>query len=60
MGVFASTVRFTANTAFRGWVVKWIIVSLTWVSPFWGVAYFGCVGGFSEGVTPSILSEPGS
>ena len=36
------------------------IVSLTWVSPFWGVAYFGCVGGFSEGVTPSILSEPGS
>ena len=29
MGVFASTVRFTTNTAFRGWVVKWIIVSLT-------------------------------
>ena len=27
--VFASTVRFTTNTAFRGWVVKWIIVSLT-------------------------------
>ena len=38
------------------------IVSLTgeWLSLFWGVAYFGCVGGFSEGVTPSILSEPGS
>ena len=39
--VFASTVRFTTNTAsgpfvwgFVGWVVKWIIVSLTWVSPF--------------------------
>ena len=32
--VFASTVRFTTNTAFKGWVVKWIIVSLTWVSPF--------------------------
>ena len=38
--VFASTVRFTTNTAlaspflgFVGWVVKWIIVSLTWVSP---------------------------
>ena len=45
---------------FVGWVVKWIFVSLTWVSPFWGVACFGCVGGFSEGVTPSILSEPGS
>ena len=29
MMVFASTVRFTANTAFRGWVVKWIFVSLT-------------------------------
>ena len=27
--VFASTVRFTTNTAFRGWVVKWMIVSLT-------------------------------
>ena len=27
--VFASTVRFTTNTAFRGWVVKWIFVSLT-------------------------------
>ena len=34
--VFASTVRFTTNTAFAspflgfvGWVVKWIIVSLT-------------------------------
>ena len=38
------------------------IVSLTgeWLSLFWGVACFGCVGGFSEGVTPSILSEPGS
>ena len=43
-----------------GWYM-WIIVSLTWViTLFWGVAYFGCVGGFSEGVTPSILSEPGS
>ena len=66
--VFASTVRFTANTAsgplFGGlWVglLSGYIVSLTWVSSlFWGVAYFGCVGGFSEGVTPSILSEPGS
>ena len=66
--VFASTVRFTANTALTGpsfgglWVglLSGYIVSLTWVSPFWGVAYFGCVGGFSEGVTPSILSEPGS
>ena len=38
------------------------VVSLTgeWLSFFWGVACFGCVGGFSEGVTPSILSEPGS
>ena len=46
---------------FVGWVVKWIIVSLTGgFRPFWGVACFGCVGGFSEGVTPSILSEPGS
>ena len=47
---------------FVGWVgTCGYIVSLTggW-SSFWGVAYFGCVGGFSEGVTPSILSEPGS
>ena len=67
--MFASTVRFTANTAsgplFGGlWVglLSGYIVSLTgeWLSLFWGVAYFGCVGGFSEGVTPSILSEPGS
>ena len=35
MMVFASTVRFTTNTAsnpfwgFVGWVVKWIFVSLT-------------------------------
>ena len=67
--VFASTVRFTANTALTGpfgglWVgvLSGYIVSLTgeWLSLFWGVAYFGCVGGFSEGVTPSILSEPGS
>ena len=67
--VFASTVRFTTNTAsgplFGGlWVglLSGYIVSLTgeWLSFFWGVAYFGCVGGFSEGVTPSILSEPGS
>ena len=67
--VFASTVRFTTNTALtnplRGlWVglLSGYIVSLTgeWLSLFWGVAYFGCVGGFSEGVTPSILSEPGS
>ena len=37
------------------------IVSLTWVSSlFLGCCLFGCVGGFSEGVTPSILSEPGS
>ena len=37
--VFASTVRFTTNTAFRGWVLKWIIVSLTgeWSPPFFGV-----------------------
>ena len=65
--VFASTVRFTTNTASNPFWGLWVgllsgyIVSLTWVSPlFWGVAYFGCVGGFSEGVTPSILSEPGS
>ena len=47
---------------FVGWVgTCGYIVSLTWViTLFWGVAYFGCVGGFSEGVTPSILSEPGS
>ena len=37
------------------------IVSLTgeWLS-FFGVLLVCCVGGFSEGVTPSILSEPGS
>ena len=45
---------------FVGWVVKWIIVSLTWVSSLFGVLLVCCVGGFSEGVTPSILSEPGS
>ena len=28
--VFASTVRFTANTAFRGWVVKWIYCFTDW------------------------------
>ena len=33
--VFASTVRFTTNTAFRGWVVKWIYCFTDWwVSPF--------------------------
>ena len=60
--VFASTVRFTANTAFRVGLLSGYIVSLTggFRPFFWGVAYFGCVGGFSEGVTPSILSEPGS
>lgn len=59
--VFASTVRFTANTAFRVGLLSGYIVSLTGeFRLFWGVAYFGCVGGFSEGVTPSILSEPGS
>ena len=67
--VFASTVRFTTNTASGPllgglWVglLSGYIVSLTGgFRPFvWGVAYFGCVGGFSEGVTPSILSEPGS
>ena len=30
MGVFASTVRFTTNTAFRGWVVKWIYCFTDW------------------------------
>ena len=30
MMVFASTVRFTANTAFRGWVVKWIYCFTDW------------------------------
>ena len=67
--VFASTVRFTTNTALTGslvWgFVGWVgtcgyIVSLAWVSPFFGVLLVCCVGGFSEGVTPSILSEPGS
>ena len=28
--VFASTVRFTTNTAFKGWVVKWIYCFTDW------------------------------
>ena len=47
--VFASTVRFTANTAltgpsclgFVGWVVKWIYCFTDWwVSPFLGCCLF--------------------
>ena len=57
--VFASTVRFTTNTAsgpfvwgFVGWVVKWIIVSLTWVSPFWGVACLVVLVVLARGLHP--------
>ena len=67
--VFASTVRFTTNTTLTGplvWgFVGWVgtcgyIVSLTGEWSSFGVLLVCCVGGFSEGVTPSILSEPGS
>ena len=59
--------RFTTNTALtnplRGlWVglLSGYIVSLTGGFHLFGVLLVCCVGGFSEGVTPSILSEPGS
>ena len=52
--VFASTVRFTTNTAFRGWVVKWIIVSLTsGFRPFcWGVACLVVLVVLARGLHP--------
>ena len=45
---------------FVGWVVKWIYCFTDWWVSSFGVLLVCCVGGFSEGVTPSILSEPGS
>ena len=38
---------------FVGWVVKWIIVSLTWVSPlFWGVACLVVLVVLARGLHP--------
>ena len=58
--VFASTVRFTTNTAFRVGLVHVNDCFTDWWVSSLGVLLVCCVGGFSEGVTPSILSEPGS
>ena len=60
MGVFASTVRFTANTAltnpwgFVGWVVKWIYCFTDWwvSSLFWGVACLVVLVVLARGLHP--------
>ena len=53
MGVFASTVRFTTNTAFRGWVVKWIycFTDLGFAF-FWGVACLVVLVVLARGLHP--------
>ena len=45
--------RFTTNTAFRGWVVKWIYCFTDWwVSPFWGVACLVVLVVLARGLHP--------